>query len=234
MEGSERSLHCQHRGPERHDGHRGERRPGPGDGGLIRHASRLGRDDVLVPGKVSQRSLLTKSSDGHVDQVGIDKTERLVGEIEAVDRRPPQVLDEHVRIPHQVAQPVTSRRRDEISFDCRLPPVPDHEASLTPGAPTSRRLHLDHAGTVVGHHHAGHLAGHGVRHLDYPNPIQCACHEGSPPTRPTARGSRSQAPDRAGQPAPIQGLPSSRGPRRGARRETGALPPLGLGRLAWS
>ena len=130
----------------------------------------LGRHDALVRRDLRVGTDRAEASDRAGDEARIGPAETLASEAPVLGDAGTEPVDDDVRpvgqLPHARATLVGAQIRD----DALLAAVPDQEAGrvFTPQAVSLGRLHLEHAGAVVGEQHAGHRRTDAAgAHLDH-------------------------------------------------------------------
>ena len=102
-----------------------------------------------------------------VDEVGIDRPQRLVVETQLAGGGHPQVVVHHVGPRHQGLEGGTGGRRLEVERHATLAPLAGGEDPLHVAHLVARgRLHLDHVGSEVGQQHGAEGPGEEVPQIE--------------------------------------------------------------------
>ena len=129
----------------------------------------------FVAGAVLPGSGPPERRDRAVDEPGVDRGQRVVAQAEALHRARPEILDEHVRALHQIAEDVGALRGLEIERQIALVAIDDQVRRRLPALvrrPGARLVaragvfHLDDVGPHVGQEHAAEGPRQDTREID--------------------------------------------------------------------
>ena len=131
----------------------------------IEHAACLGRNDPLVSFDPRERTLLSKTRNGAVDEPRVALRQRVVRESPVSHVSGAGRLYEHISCTDELDRVRAAFRRAEIQRDALLPAIPRNPGGLKAERIAAGRLDLDHVGAEVGHDQSAQRARHSPREI---------------------------------------------------------------------
>ena len=147
-------------------------------GALAMGKSRCRLDQIVVDLGAGERTGEAEATDGEIDQVRVDRAQRVVADADAFGHTRTEVLYEHVGVRRQFAHHVVTLCASEIDRDRALAPVGQLEHggdAVAAGRDVSgqvartRCFDLDHRRALVGEERRGHWTRQHRRQVDDAN-----------------------------------------------------------------